>query len=183
MVSPVLILLICGGIELGHYYTVWMTLEGATLEAARSTTALQEKTAAEREVIIRAGIQNMMLNYPLQDNQAIDIQIKSYADFASASTPEPFRDMNGNGKYDGPGSTAPDYPGEPYTDKNANGVWDSVSFKDRTNGGTGEVVSYVVTFPAAPYFPFLEAFGMNGVTLQTTAVTRNEPVKITAGGV
>lgn len=177
ILCPILMLLICGGIEFGHFYMAWMTLEGATLEAARTVAVTQEKAVSERDTIMRTKIQSMMAFYPLEQGKSMDIQVKSYEDFSAAGTPEPYVDMNGNGAYDGPGTTDPLFPGEPFTDKNGNGIWDPTTFKSQTVGSIGEVVSYTVTYPAAYYFSFLAGTGVKGITLQTIATTRNEPVK------
>lgn len=178
MLAPVMILLICGGIEYGHLYLGNMNLEGVTNEAARTAIASQERSIADRDAAVRTRIQEAMAGYPLQEGKQLEIQIKSYEDFAAAGTPEPFTDVNTNGRYDPPASLSPEFAGEPFIDKNSNGSWDATSFKDETVGGTGEVVSYTVTYPAAFLFEFLRPLAPEGVTLKTTVVARNEPVVI-----
>jgi Flp pilus assembly protein TadG len=173
-VAPVLITLVCGTVEFGHFYMEQTSLDGALLEAARTASASQEQSETTRDTAMRTSVTNAMSQYKTATGKALAIATTVYADFSSAQ-PEPFVDTNKNGVYDpASGNNA----AEPFTDRNGNGKWDAAIPQSGTEGDPGDVVSYTATYPAAFLFPWLGTLvGRTSLTLTSTVVTRNEPVK------
>ena len=174
LIAPVMITLICGTIEFGHFFMEQTSLEGALLEAARSASAAQEQSQDDRDLAMRAKVTTAMSEYRVANGQQLTIDTAVYGDFSSAS-PEPFRDLNGNGVYDPPqGANA----GEPFTDRNGNGKWDAAVPKAGKAGDPGDVVSYTAVFPAEYLFGFISSMtGRPFIRLKAPVVTRDEPVK------
>lgn len=167
IVLPVLLVLICGTIDAGYVYMAQTSLSAAVAKAARESASTQEATESDRNAAMEATILQAMGSYRLVPGHAMQISTKVYQNFGNTE-PEPFTDVNGNGKYD---------PGEPFQDRNANGQWDaSTPISDSGVGDEGQVVSYSATYPLAHLFGFLSWTGI-GITLSANSVTRNEPVK------
>ena len=170
LIAPIMLLLICGTIEIGNQMFARQVLEGSVMEAARIATATLETTEADRAKIMRDRIARDMKQFPTAPGTAIDISTKVYADFASV-TPEIYTDSNKNGSYD---------VGEPYIDRNKNGKWDPSVPKSGALGGPGDVVAYSVKYPKRALFGFVAGFtGTAGgvVPLSATTVVRNETLR------
>lgn len=174
VLAPVLILLIIGSIEMGHFVMVRSTLEGAISTAARKATADLNTTEDNRDIKLRESVARQMATFPTIEGQHLTIETTVYQNFGSAY-PESFEDVNKNGQYDGPQGSR---PGEPFDDRNRNGVRDQATQKEGKLGGPGDVVSYRARFPAALYFkPLGELLGLGeGITMSADIVMRNEPV-------
>lgn len=169
LIAPVMLLLVCGTLELGHMMMSRTVLEGAVTEAARLAVATQETSETGREQVMRASIAAAMKNFPLATNQSLTITTTVYADFSTAY-PEDYSDANGNGKYD---------LGEVYVDRNRNGVWDNATPIPGTMGGPGDVVSFTVRYPKKMLFDFilpLIGASRDRTVLSATTVVRNEAV-------
>jgi Flp pilus assembly protein TadG len=169
LLAPVMILLICGSLEMGHMIFARIALDGAVVEAARAATASLETEESTRTQLMRNSIRRTMENFNTAPGQSISIETTVYRDFSTAY-PENFTDTNGNRVYN---------IGEPFTDRNANGKWDPATPITGTLGGAGDVVSYTATFPKAILFSdFLPSFLNFGrqFTLKSTTVMRNEAV-------
>ena len=168
LVSPVMLAMICGTLEVGHMMFARAALEGAVVEAARDATATLESSEDARETVTRASIINAMSGFPTAPNRTVTITTKVFHDFSSA-TPENFTDANRNGVYD---------VGEDYIDRNRNGVWDPAVQIPGKLGGPGDVVSYTAVFPKRMLFGGLTSWiGIpNETTLTATTVVRNEAV-------
>lgn len=176
MLAPVLILLICGTIDLGYIYVAQSSLTGAVAAAARASSATQESSQADRNAAMQTAIARTMNRFLLVPGQHLAVVATAYRNF-SETRPEDYTDTNGNGKYDGPSGS---FVGEPYTDRNGNGVWDpALPIANSTVGAEGDVVTYTATFPVQHLFGFLNLGGpgARGVTLRAASVVRNEPVK------
>jgi hypothetical protein len=175
MLAPVLLMLICGTIDLGYVYMAQSSLTGAVARAARASVAKQEETQTARDTAMRAAITNTMSDYQPVPGGEVAIESRVYDDFDGAR-PEPYQDTVANGRYDPPSGT---FPGEPFTDRNGNGVRDlETRYKDGTTGETGDVVRYTATYTVQHLFGFISAWnGEPGVHLSATSVVRNEPVK------
>ena len=166
IIAPVMIALFCGTIEIGHMTFARAVLEGAITEAARTATATQEVSEADRDAVMRKKIGDAMANFRTAPGKTLTIHTTVYRNFATAY-PENFEDTNKNGVYDN---------GEPFTDRNANGKWDPAQPISGTMGGPGDVVSYTAHFPKRVLFGFFAgAIGLsNGIDLSATTVVRNE---------
>lgn len=173
LVLPVMMILLCGAVEVNNLLFARIMLEGAVVDAARIATASLESTQAERDSAMRTSIGKAMRFFPIQAGRSITIQTKVFHDFSTAY-PEPYQDPNKNGKYD---------LGEPYTDRNKNGVWDAgTPIAGSSMGGAGDVVSVTATYPKKVLFGFLAtqlALG-SAMNISATTVVRNEAVARTS---
>jgi hypothetical protein len=167
IISPVMILLITGTVEAAHYLMVQVTLEGAVTHAARENSvalALDEET---RDQAMRERITSAMSAYPSAYSGPMVIETKVFGSFEGV-TAEAFEDINDNGVYD---------EGEPFSDRNGNGIRDQAAQISGTMGGVGDVVSYRVTYPVKPFFPFLKPIFGESMDITSSTVARNEPEK------
>lgn len=166
--SPVMLVMICGSIEMGHMLLARAVLDGAIVEAARTATASLETGEAERTEIMVESIQDAMSSFPIAEGEEVRIETRVYRDFSSV-TPEYYDDANENGSYD---------LGEAFTDRNGNGKWDPATPISGTLGGPGDVVSFTAVYPRRTLFTFLErTAGLNTtIDLTATTVVRNESV-------
>lgn len=176
MLVPVLVLLVCGTIDLGYVYMAQVNLSNSLAAAARGSSATQERTEAEREAEMRARVTEAMQFFRAVPEEGLEITTKVYANF-SGTRPEDYTDVNSNGRYDGPQGVS---VGEPFTDRNRNGQWDpELPIEGSTVGSRGEVVNYTATYKVQHLFSHLVSPLWNdpGVTLTATSVVRNEPVR------
>lgn len=175
MIAPVLILLVCGTIELGYLAMVKSSLETGVSRAARAARVDLTTPESERDEKLRAGIIDRMEPFTIAPGHEMVIETRVYRTFG-ASYPESWEDLNGNGRYDGPSGS---FPGEPFDDRNRNGRKDNAIQEDGLLGGPGDVVAYHVTYPVKLLFGGLAApwFGSGTVTLESNVVLRNEPIR------
>lgn len=90
--------------------------------------------------------------------------VGSYAGYQGVGQPEPFADINGNGRQDA---------GEGFTDVNGNGRWDADQALP-TPGGGDQVAVYRLRYVAHPLTGL--ALGLpRDIPLETRVVVRNEP--------
>lgn len=172
LILPVLLLVICGAIDLGYLYLAQTTLNGAIMQGAQVASSSMERTEAQRLATLRGGIIASMQAFSA-DQPTIDARV--YRTFGT-SFPEDYIDTNGNGHYDGPFGTN---PGESFIDRNGNGVWDAdvpVTTGPTVMGDVGDVVSYSASLPVRHVFGFLN-WGAANVRLKAYAVMRNEATK------
>lgn len=172
-VAPIMILMICGFMEYAHVSSARSTLEAATMRAARAVSATD--CPDERDEIMMGIITNGMKTVPSANGGVVDIVTKSYGgSFGDVGEPEPFDDLNDNGKWD---------EGESYTDVNGNGKHDNDMGKTGSIGAAGQVVSYNATFQVASLFNFiaLEYNGSSVYEIEASTVIRNEPVFRSSG--
>lgn len=168
IIAPALILLIIGGMELGHIGYIKGITRAALQVAARDSgleTGIANKTAIDNRV--RERIKTVI------PNARVDVDRRSYTDFSSVGTPEDFNDGNGNGIYDAD---------ECFTDMNNNGRWDSDRGRANDQGGADEVTLYTVRVTYDKVFPLWALVGQpktNVLTAQTTM--RNQPYGVQAG--
>lgn len=169
IMAPVMLMLICGSIEVGHLAFARVALEGAVTEAARLATASLESSEAARLTVLENSITRTMAPFNTAKDQSLRIETRVFHDFSTAY-PEPYTDANGNKHYD---------VGEAFTDRNQNGKWDpAVQIAGKTLGGPGDVVSVTAIFPKRILFGFLGtqwALG-SAMELRATTVVRNEAV-------
>lgn len=172
LVLPVLLLLICGAIDLGFLYLAQTTLNGALMQGAQVASSSMEKSEQDRLTTLRNGIFASMAAF---SKQQPSVNTTIYRNFGT-SFPEDYIDVNHNGAYDGPSGS---FPGESFTDRNGNGVWDAdvpVTSGANTMGDVGDVVSYSASLPVRHLFAFV-GWGSATVNLKAYAVVRNEAVK------
>lgn len=165
MLAPVMLLLLAGTIEAAHFLMVQTTLEGAVSHAARENAVALTLDEEARDAAMRARIADIMGSFPMAEGRKMEITTQVYRTFGGA-TPEGFEDLNDNGVYD---------EGELFADRNRNGVRDMAMPTGGRMGDVGDVVSYSVTYPVDPFFPFLEGVFGAPLLLSSNAVARNEP--------
>lgn len=169
LVSPVLLLVTFGALEVGLMMFNMITIEGGLREAARYGTTGQQTTDDRVKEIVDK------LNQYAVGPVTIDkdnVSMKQYDSFSDVGKPEPYTDTNNNGHYD---------VGEPYTDINNNGKWDADQGVTGAGSG-GQVVEYTVTYNWKIMTPLLRPFlGSDGeLPLQASVVVENEPCPISA---
>lgn len=162
IVAPALLLLIIGGMELGHLGYIKGITRAALQVAARDSgleTGITNKSAIDERV--RQRIRTVI------PNATVDVDRRSYETFSNVQTPEDFQDANSNGAYDA---------GECFTDMNNNGVWDSDRGKNNDQGGADDVVLYTVRVTYQKVFPLWRLLGQSQNTVLTAQTTlRNQP--------
>jgi Flp pilus assembly protein TadG len=171
MVSPVMCLLIVGGLDIAHTLYVGAVLQGAVQKASRDATL-----ESGLDTTVQARLDHSVRNQveALAGNATITIKRNYFSDFkdAAANQFEPFTDTNGNGTCDGPaGST----PGEPYEDTNNNQRWDRTGGNEG-QGGAQDAVAYTVTMSYPRLFPVYGFIGGSDTTsVSATTILRNQP--------
>ena len=171
MVSPVMCLLIVGGLDIAHTLYVGAVLQGAVQKASRDATlesGLDATVQARLDQYVRDQVE------ALANNATITIKRNYFSDFkdAAANQFEPFTDTNNNGTCDGPAGTT---PGEPYEDTNNNQRWDRTGGNDG-QGGAQDAVAYTVTMSYPRLFPVYGFIGGSDTTsVSATTILRNQP--------
>ena len=162
LVGPMFFTLLVGVFDLGLLLFLTMSVESATLNAARFGATGAIPLDATREERIRQIVHDQTLGL-LNDNR-LNVETVVYASFDEVATAEWLVDLNGNGLYD---------EGELFDDVNGNGVWDG----DPGVPGAGDsdaIVVYRVSAEYRSFTPFLtEAFGP--FSIRSAAPVRNEP--------
>lgn len=173
LIAPIMLLIICGFMEYAHVSTARTTLEAATMRAARAVAATD--CPDDRDEIMLSIIETGMENTPAKPGTELEVVTKAYSNaFSDVGEPEPFNDVNANGKWD---------TGEPYTDINGNGEYDTDMGTVGSIGGAGQVISYTATFQVASLFGFVsERFNAGeAYRIEASTVIRNEPIFRTSG--
>ncbi|ASK87790.1 TadE/TadG family type IV pilus assembly protein [Sphingorhabdus sp. SMR4y] len=164
LVSPVLILLIMGMLDLGHRIYATAILQGSVQKAARDAS-LDDGSANASAIDDR--VKELMLPV-LQPEPISDFEFtrKNYSDFSDVAQPEDFTDTNNDGECNN---------GEPYDDVNGNDSWDA----DRGAAGQGnakDAVLYTVKVTYPRLFPMAGLVGMSqDEVIQASTVVRNQP--------
>ncbi len=157
--APILITLLLGIYDMGHWAYLTAVLRGAVNEAGRAD-ALETADTAKADAYVTSIVKGVAPGATVVSKRV------SYYDFADIKRAESWNDRNGNGTCDN---------SEAYTDENRNGRWDAdVGTTD--NGGANDVVLYTVTVTYTPIF-FIP-FGTNRNTARTisaSAVKKNQP--------
>lgn len=172
LVSPVMCLLIVGGLDIGHTLYVEAVLQGAVQKASRDATlesGLDSVIQAKLDKYVRDQLESLT-----SDDATITVNRRYFSSFTDASKNEfePFTDTNNNGTCDGPqGAT----PGEPYEDTNNNQRWDREG-GNAGQGGAQDAVAYTVTLSYPRFFPLYGFLGgSKTTTLNATTILRNQP--------
>jgi hypothetical protein len=98
--------------------------------------------------------------------EGLCLRIGAYTGFQAVGQPEPYVDINGNGRWD---------PGEPFTDINGNGVWDSD--QGAPTPGTNEAIAiYTLRYQTRPLTGVTPGLpGDREMMFEARVVVRNEP--------
>lgn len=165
IIAPFLMLMIMGISELGIMMTAQAILDNAAFAASRVGKTGYVATSSTQAAMVTAAVRKAAA--VILDPTKITVTSLAYADYGNIGQPEPFTDLNSNGKRDAI---------EPYTDVNGNGAYDTDQGKSGY-GGTAQIVVYTVTYNWTLTTPFVKRFiGTNGVVpLKSRIVVKNEP--------
>lgn len=157
--APILITLLLGIYDMGHWAYLTAVLRGAVNQAARSDT-LEIADTSKADAYVTGIVKGVA------PGATVVAKRQSYYDFADIKRAEPWNDKNGNGMCDN---------AEAYTDENKNGQWDAdVGTSD--NGGANDVVLYTVTVTYTPVFFIPFGTGKNTArTISASVVKKNQP--------
>jgi Flp pilus assembly protein TadG len=113
LVAPLLILMLLGGLEVGHTMYVRSALVGALQKAARDIS-LEGASAGARQNAISASVAEAI--HQIIPGASVTLASKSYRDYRNVADPaEEYNDANHDGRCDN---------GEAFVDSNRNGSWD-----------------------------------------------------------
>jgi Flp pilus assembly protein TadG len=166
LISPVVVLLVMGIIEMSLMMLAQNLMESATFAASRTGKTGYVAGGTTREDTILQALNNIAGS--VLDTNRIIITSASYDEFGDIGEPEPFVDANANGVRD---------EGENYTDVNGNSQYDS-DMGASGAGDSGEVVVYTVTYPwhiATPIVNSVLGDENGDINLVARTVVRNEP--------
>jgi Flp pilus assembly protein TadG len=175
VIAPVFLLILMGGMDIGHTLYTTAVLQGAVQKAARSSALENGGTVAgqnEADAKIREAVLNL-------NNQAnVTITRRFYKTFSTAALArrEDWTDSDGNNTCNN---------NEPFVDANRNGTWD-IDGADAGQGGARDVTIYTVTMTYPRLFPTIAMLGYflpknqaanfsPVVTLKAQTVLANQP--------
>lgn len=164
MVTPVLLLMLMGIIELAMIMFTTAVMESATNITSRlgKTGYVAEGTTREQQII--DSVANRTAG--LLDPEKITIDSKVYSDFNNIGQPEPCLSPTS--------SPCPGTPGVHFIDINGNGTWDADMGKAGL-GDAGDVVVYTVSYPWHVMTPLISNIIGDPFDLTVRTVVRNEP--------
>lgn len=161
-VSPVLLLMMIGLVDLGYRMYMTMMLQGALNEAARQVTVGGITSDA-----VQSFVRTRVSSISSVAASGTTVTPSSFYDFTGIKTLEPITtDQNGNGQLDA---------GDCFTDYNGNGVRD-------TNGGAGglgssdDIVYYTATTTYTSLVPIQSMIGWSSQeSISVMSMMRNQP--------
>jgi Flp pilus assembly protein TadG len=162
ILSPVLFLIICGGLEIGHQLYVQSVLTGQMQKAGRDL-ALETSANSDARYVLEQRVKSAVK--ALVSDPKTTFVTRGYHDYRNVGRPEEYVDTNGNGTCDNK---------EPYIDANNSGTWDKDS-ANLTPEGARDVVLFEATVKYdrilfGAYLPFGRE-----VTLKSSTLLRNQP--------
>jgi len=142
LAAPVLLILICSGLELGYAAYLRAVIEGEMQRASRSRT-LETASDLTQRALIENRVRDMV--HQLAPAATVDFTRRAFRDYAEVEAPfEPFHDINANGRCDFP---------ETYEDLNNNGHWDEQGVSADSDGNARDVVVYTAIVHHARLLP------------------------------
>jgi Flp pilus assembly pilin Flp len=161
LVTPVLLLVLMGGMDVSRSAYVSSVLYGAVQKAGRDSSL---ETGGGAAASIDSKILSVMK--PLASDGVLTVSRKSHQSFKRAKRAETYTDKNANNTRDAL---------ECFEDTNGNGVWDADGGKAGL-GGADDIVVYTATFTYPRTFPMAGLMGMNpNQVLSATTILRNQP--------
>ncbi|MGN6671322.1 MAG: TadE/TadG family type IV pilus assembly protein [Candidatus Nucleicultricaceae bacterium] len=160
LVAPVFLFFLIAILEMALLFVAQNAIEAAAREAARYSMTGSSYGFATRQAAITQKIKDVATLYSggLIDPTKLVIQVKAYGDLSEVGKPEPFDDLNKNGKWD---------VGEPFDDINGNGVWDVDQGVVGSYGIAGQVVLYDIKYVwqfTVPLPNMLSSYTLQGQT-------------------
>lgn len=201
LVFPMMLLITMGIMETSLYMAGLATFEGGLREASRYGITSQSPTEAAKPDLSKVPVpfKKDPKDYRMQQIGLIlrqhtlnlinlddaDVSTKTYDSF-SLKDGEPFTDLNGNGKYDGPGTPGVPPDGEPYQNIACplNEVRDGPKSTGDSVGTPGAIVVYTITYNWRFFTPLIgKILGRPDpkdaskyiLPLSVTMVVKNEP--------
>ncbi len=165
LIAPAFVALVAGILEFSGVYFAQTLLEGGVREASRFGIIGSSASAEAGQAKIRKIIEKNA--FGVIDADRIRVATLTYGSFGAVGKPEPFDDINGNGRFD------PD-EGETYEDVNANGTHDDDQGRSGLGAG-GEVVLYRLAYDWDIMIPIFQPVFGEQVTLEASVAVRNEP--------
>ena len=162
LVGPAFFTLLIGVFDFGLLLFLTMSVESATLNAARFGATGAVPLEVTREERVRQIVHDQTLG--LLNDRGLNVEMVVYASYADAATAEWLMDLDGDGLHD---------EGEVFDDVNGNGVWDG----DPGVPGAGapdEIVVYRVSAEYTSFTPFLGDI-LGTFAIRSAAPVRNEP--------
>jgi Flp pilus assembly protein TadG len=161
IVAPVLLLMIVGGLGVGHTMYVKSVLDGEMQKAARDTS-LEDAAGDARRAVIQDRVRTQVRQV-IKDAR-VDFEMRSFHDYRNAANRvEEYTDSNHDGKCNS---------GESYVDANNNGSWDLKGGSD-TVGGSKDVVLLSATVSYPSFLPYGQNSG--DMKIVSSTLLRNQP--------
>ena len=156
--APLWIYLVMGSLDMGQLAYARSVLDGATQDAAR-TSSLEGGDTTAADALVTSQVQRIAPGAKVTTSRV------SYYDFSDIGRAEKFTDSNHDGECDNK---------EPYIDENGNGAWDEDIGNDG-NGGADDVTMYTVTVQYERLFKMPLTPGVSTRTITASAVRKNQP--------
>ncbi|WP_242151296.1 TadE/TadG family type IV pilus assembly protein [Sphingomonas sp. BAUL-RG-20F-R05-02] len=136
IIAPVLVLMLLGGLEIGHTIYVRSALVGSLQKAARDIS-LESASSSTQMNAINATVATAV--HQIMPSAKVELVAKSYHDYSNAASPaEEYNDADHDGRCD---------HGEAFVDSNRNGSWD----QDGSVSGRGSARDVVLLVATASY--------------------------------
>jgi Flp pilus assembly protein TadG len=168
-ISPVLMFLVCGTMELCYDLYQRSVIQGVIQRAARKASVGGLSSGAV-DTYIKDKVKPVLPDSSRSNPNAISIVKKSYYNFSNVNKKEKLtKDINNNDVFD----SATDC----YEDANRNGTYDtSASAGSNGLGGADDIVYYEVTATTPRLFPVVSVMGFSSnIAITTKTVIRNQP--------
>jgi Flp pilus assembly protein TadG len=162
-VAPVMLMFILGMADALYNTYANSILAGAVQKAARDAT-LQGNNSATSNAALDARV--LQLIRGLAPTATASSTRRSYPNFGSVATQEPFTDSNGDGDRDA---------GECYTDINGNSQWD-LDPGINGDGGASDAILYTFTVTYPRSFPAYALLGgSRNMSITSSTILKNQP--------
>jgi Flp pilus assembly protein TadG len=166
LISPVLIVMLMGVMDMGHTLYMQSVIQGSLQKAARDAS-LESGTQDSVYQATKTDFTNQVQR--LAANATVNLNRTAFRDYTKAANPvkEPFTDTNANGRCDN---------GEPYEDNNNSGAWDTDNGRSGTQGGAKDIVVYAAQVQYPRLFPMAGLIGLpSDVNLNASVSLVNQP--------
>jgi TadE-like protein len=161
LVTPVLLMVLMGGMDASRGAYISSVLYGAVQKAGRDNSL---ETGSTQTTAIDTKIYSVV--HPLANDGVLTFKRRSHSNFKRAAREEKFTDSNANNVRE---------PGECFDDANENGIWDQIGGKNGS-GGADDIIVYTATFTYPRSFPLAGLIGLSDTrVVSATTILRNQP--------
>lgn len=159
ILTPIMLVLMLGFIEICYQAYVTSVLQGALNKAGRDST-LETATIATIDDKVEEAVHRVAKRATFTTTRT------SYSSFSDVGSPEDYNDDDGDGVHDA---------NECFEDSNGNGQWDADRGRD-DNGGADDIVAYKMTARYPRLLPLAGMLGWSDYQEVTATTTfRNQP--------